>query len=252
MPTPVAEAAWERLAFLGQDQDVVFDEWLGLAEVREEGEGEGENELQEYPPEVEQEVAQGVEVGGGVLVPELPPGSHPGSSDGAIEVVLPPPHPLPGGEVVRSSDSEAAAEKEAKTGKGWKGGPKHANYRRGQVKSDTTGFDYGYILLNTHPDAMSLDAHCTRCGAKVNRKFREHRAFGAAHHQGRPMGSLIAWLRLRCTGQHKADYCDEKLPFSDRARARTWGEGQEHLRFLFQEERQKFPHEAHAEPKPLA
>lgn len=187
-------------------------------------------------------------------MPGLAPGSHPGSSGGAIDVVLPPPHPLPGGQVVGSSDSEAAAEDGAhkKKGKGWQGGPKHANYDRGQVESDTTGYNYGYILLNTHPNAMSLDAHCARCHAKVNRKFREHGAFGAAHHQGRPMGSLIAWLKLRCTGRHKADYCDKMLPFSDRANARAWGQRQECLQFLFKEERNKFPHEAHDEPDPLS
>ena len=250
-------------------QDIAFDEWLDLAEAREEGESEGENDFQENPADIEQEVEAVVGVAGGVLVPGLPPGSHPGSSGGGIDVVLPSPHPLPhppaglvvrlsdsagDGLVVRSSDSEEAAEDgvHRKKDKGWKGGPKHAGYAQGKIRSETTGYQYGYILLNMHPDALSLDAHCDRCGAKVNRKFREHRKYGAAHHQGRPMGSLIAWLRLRCTGQHKADYCDEKLPFSDRARARTWGEEQEHLRFLFQEERKKFPHEAHDEPKPLA
>jgi len=231
-------------------KDAAFDLWLGLAELLEE----------EDIPEAEPDGS--VLVPG--LVPGLPPGSHPGSSSGAIDVVLPPvpppvpPPPVPGGLVVELLDpvdpADIDRDKGGRGGSGWqKAGARHPGYNYGRITGES-GFRYGKILHNTHVNSLSLDAHCDRCGDKVNRRFREHGSRGIAHHQGRPMGSLIAWLKLECRGSglHKLDYCVKKLPLTDRASARGWGYGQAALRFLFEAERERFPHEEGDEPSQLA
>ncbi len=107
--------------------------------------------------------------------------------------------------------------------------------------------DLGHITINMNPKAMSLDAHCATCCAAVNRKFVEHARFGNKHAQGRPMGGLLAWLKLRCTGdaeRHHALYVSHILLFDKRVEAREWGHTLGTLAACFASERDPFGHEA--------
>jgi hypothetical protein len=188
--------------------------------------------------------------------PPVPPPPVPGGL--VVELLdpvppppVPPPVPLP---PVPVDPADIDRDKGGRGGRGWQNaGARHPGYNYGRITGES-GFSYGKIVHNTCVNALSLDAHCHRCGDRVNRRFREHGSRGIAHHQGRPMGSLIAWLRLECRGSglHKLDYCAEKLPLTDRASARGWGYGQAALRFLFEAERERFPHEEGDEPSQLA
>lgn len=114
-----------------------------------------------------------------------------------------------------------------------------ANHAFGQVDA------HGRIVINLHPSAQSLDAHCDRCGARVNRKFLANPSRREAP-QGRPMGSLLAWLRQDCTGspaEHKALLDAFVLDYRTRLAAREWGQGLGTLADCFAKERQPWPSE---------
>jgi hypothetical protein len=113
--------------------------------------------------------------------------------------------------------------------------------------------EQGFILINDHPQALSLDAHCTECGVRINRRYREHAKLGSRHQQGRPMGSLIAWLLIDCEGaeRHRAMYSEAYLPLVIRQQARAWGQGEPHLANCFAKERDPFGFEGD-EPEKLA
>jgi len=114
--------------------------------------------------------------------------------------------------------------------------------------------DFGYITINKNINAMSLDAHCDRCRGAINRKFEEHAKLGSRRPQGRPMGALLAWLRLECTGDpdvHRALYDPINLPHVLRLEAREWGHNLGTLRSCFAAERQPFAHEVGLEPLEL-
>ena len=114
----------------------------------------------------------------------------------------------------------------------------------------------GKILINKHPSALSLDAHCRTCHARVNRKFKKRPgAAGEKHHQGRPMGSLLAWLHLPCDGNpahHKNRYTGVMLPHDERRRLRLWGVALGTLAILFEKEREPRAGEPDGEPVPLS
>jgi hypothetical protein len=79
----------------------------------------------------------------------------------------------------------------------------------------------GYICISK--GTQSLDAHCTACSGKVDRKsLRRLRARAPnTRAQGRPMGLLLAWLESPCPGEatdHRAVL--KHLPYATRKDAR--------------------------------
>lgn len=111
----------------------------------------------------------------------------------------------------------------------------------------------GKIVINSHHLSMSLDAHCDACKCKVNRRHIA-RAGGGTHHQGRPLGSLLAWLELDCGGDkelHRALYSNLNLPHATRVAARQWAMGLGTMGPLFVKERFQRADEP-VEPVPLA
>jgi hypothetical protein len=113
----------------------------------------------------------------------------------------------------------------------------------------------GKIIINTHANAQSLDAHCGRCKAKTNRRFLA-RPGGGEHHQGRPLGSLIPWLDEDCHGDrawHRSRYTDAALPNMQRVAVRAWAVSLGTLDAAFAKERPARPQEQPSgEPVPLA
>jgi hypothetical protein len=104
---------------------------------------------------------------------------------------------------------------------------------------NASGEKLGFLLINTHAAAESIDAHCTRCGVRLNRKYREHKR-RPGHHQGRPAGALLAWLFLKCEGQdtvHKDKFNPTELTLATRVRARTIGQSDPRLAPIFEKER---------------
>jgi hypothetical protein len=96
----------------------------------------------------------------------------------------------------------------------------------------------GFILINS--GANSLDAHCGRCGSRKNRTFKPHRNPNIG--QGRPMGSLIAWLHM-CPGSkagHDAVFNREHLSHEVHSHWHQWGRQFASLRLLFNLERPSF------------
>lgn len=134
-------------------------------------------------------------------------------------------------------------------GHGWGVGPAHGPYQRCRLPGGE-----GFILINEHPNAVSLDAHCAVCGCRVNKKFMAHRRLGARSSQGRPMGGLILWLQKGCTGNpvdHRRLWCADQLVWADRRHARAWGMAQAALAPAFAKERHAWDHEAEPEPERL-
>ena len=132
-------------------------------------------------------------------------------------------------------------------GRGWRG-------VRGVAAYDALAVgDYGTIKINLNPRSMSLDAHCSQCGAKKDKRFLPHPRRHEAP-QGRPCGALIAWLRA-CPGtsphDHKALYNAEELTHARRSRARAWGNGLGTLDEAFDRERPPWPSEDSDEPDGL-
>jgi hypothetical protein len=121
---------------------------------------------------------------------------------------------------------------------------------------DLSNRKLGVLLINTHPQAESIDAHCGRCGGRLNRKYRAHKS-RPSHHQGRPAGSLLAWLYLDCGGNedvHKNRYDPLELPHESRINARAIGEADPTLAPIFAKERDPRDCELEylGEPVPLA
>jgi hypothetical protein len=58
----------------------------------------------------------------------------------------------------------------------------------------------GFVLKNEA--GLSLDAHCEVCGCAINRKSTAFKRAKAPKTlaQGRPMGLLLSWLAVECTG----------------------------------------------------
>jgi hypothetical protein len=106
-------------------------------------------------------------------------------------------------------------------GRGWGRQRGVDRYPAVPVRGDA-GEPLGRILINSHASAQSLDAHCSRCTARVNRTFRPRAAGRSA--QGRPLGALLAWLQVPCIGgavEHRALWSSEALPFARRVAARA-------------------------------
>ncbi len=114
----------------------------------------------------------------------------------------------------------------------------------------------GKIIINTHPKSESLDAHCNICDCRINKKYRQHKN-RPSHQQGRPMGSHLAWLCLKCLGDassHRAMWDAAELPFVRKAKARTEGSQEDELQPCFAVERDTRPEEIAdgGEPRCLA
>ena len=162
-----------------------------------------------------------------------------GPGSGAMGAAGSEEHPRDGedasGSGLARAGPEASGGGSANAGPGWRARrPRHSPYDHGEVA------DCGKILINTHESATSLDAHCSRCTRRINRKYRAHASRGEAHQQGRPMGSLISWLQLTCNGDYNAhwlDYKPHKLPFEARLAARRWGVASGALTACFAKER---------------
>jgi hypothetical protein len=120
-------------------------------------------------------------------------------------------------------------------------------YQAAQVLDSSTGTVLGRVLLNTHPQAMSLDGHCQRCGCRVNRRFLGRKGVRpGSHPQGRPLGALVAWLRRPCEGDqqgHRALWTAEELSLERRQEARQWAEGRVDFAALLERERAPGPGE---------
>lgn len=127
----------------------------------------------------------------------------------------------------------------ARAARGW-GARAVGNYEYAPV-TGANGAEAGRILINLHPQAQSLDAHCGTCGSRLNRRFLARAGAGeraSAHPQGRPMGALVAWLRLPCHGSrddHRASYAE--LSLQERQEARAWAQAQLAFQPLFERER---------------
>lgn len=146
------------------------------------------------------------------------------------------PAPLPGGGKGRGK------------GKGKKAN--HPGYYS-EILRGPDGAELGEIKINEHPSALSLDAHCWRCGIRRNRKFRPHPTNNASP-QGRPMGALLAFLAYECHGDyadHDSHYSEEYLTYKRRrkARRRARASGQWSTHF----ERERDPRTDEDEPKKL-
>jgi hypothetical protein len=118
------------------------------------------------------------------------------------------------------------------------------------------GQKIGFITKNDNPKAMSLDAHCLhpnhkhRLSCAVNRTIKPPpgRVTKANEAQGRPMGFLIAWLRMcgdaGCTDRDthfKArlgkDVLARYLDRATRQACRDWALARPEFNHLFEFER---------------
>ena len=176
-----------------------------------------------------------------------------GPGSGAMGAAGSEEHPRDGedasGSGLARAGPEASGGGSANAGHGWRGRrQRHSPYYCGEVAG------CGTILINTHGSATSLDAQCSRCLRRINRKYRPHASRGEAHQQGRPMGSLISWLQLTCNGDYNAHwlaYTPDKLPFEARLAARRWGVASGALTACFAKERHPIDFEGE-EPERLA
>ena len=79
-------------------------------------------------------------------------------------------------------------------------------------------------VIRVWTGGFSLTARCQKCKARKNRKYEEFAGDNpSSRPQGRPMGALLAWLHLPCTGiggDHSSQFTDEALPFDDRRNCR--------------------------------
>ena len=119
--------------------------------------------LQPAPP------ANGVPAPDTPVVPlELPPPPLPPPAP----VAVPPAMPLPlAGHLAGRARGR---------GRGWagrRGGPEYLSAWV-PLREDSDAEAVGKIIVNLHPSSMSLDAHCHRCGCKINRKFEKTAARG--------------------------------------------------------------------------
>lgn len=118
-------------------------------------------------------------------------------------------------------------------GRGWQAaGARQMPYEYGVVT------DLGRIVVNFHESAMSLDAHCSHCTAKLNRKFLGSARRPESSPQGRPMGLLLCWLMQSCNGDashHRRAVAS--LSLEDRMAARIWGMSLGTLDMCFAKER---------------
>ena len=124
------------------------------------------------------------------------------------------------------------------------GGSRGDKYQRAQVGC-------GVVVINTA--SQSLDANCCVCGASKDRKWYSRHGARApsTRAQGRPMGSLIAWLHLPngCPGSKRAHNAAwSSLPFSDRRRWRLQYVETPELEAFFAKERLPWEDEEDGEP----
>jgi hypothetical protein len=112
------------------------------------------------------------------------------------------------------------------------------------------GYDaipYGNGYLKVRPSDASIDAHCTKCGNKVDRKSRAYDGDSTAikfRSQGRPVGFLLLWLQYDCEGDRGAHGRAGKhwsllpgLKYADRCRLRQEARDRPELEDVFKAER---------------
>ena len=106
-------------------------------------------------------------------------------------------------------------------GKGRGKHARHAPYQLWEV-FDRHNVKRGIILLNTGDE--SLDAHCSSCGLRVNKKYRANPRRPDTGPQGRPVGTLASLLTRKCRGlaAHRAKFGAHKLTLRRRKRGRRW------------------------------
>ena len=141
--------------------------------------------------------------------------------------------------------------------RGWADRQRQVDRYTSAAVLDDFGARLGRILVNEHLSAQSLDAHCGRCSARVNRRYLPRKGpagpSGARQAQGRPVGALVAWLRQPCQGDacaHRAAWSSDVLTLQRREAARAWAEGQDCFSPLLQRERPRGPEEP-PEPRGL-
>jgi len=151
---------------------------------------------------------------------------------------------------VEGVEAAALVAVEADDAPGRGGGPR-MDHDRAQVHHKETGRHLGHIIMNEHPAAMSLDAHCRRCGVAIGRKYRA-RPGARQHHQGRPLASLLAWLHEPCGANHRTKYREDVLTFALRDQFRTWAIAVPEFEPLRRKERDPWPGGEGLEPLRLA
>lgn len=133
----------------------------------------------------------------------------------------PAPEPLVAEPLLAALAPPPPAAARGRGGRGRGRGRAAAPYEYASVE-DEAGRQLGRILVNIHPMSMSVDGHCSTCGARINRQFLAH-ASRPFHRQGRPVGSLVAWLRRPCGAGHRDAYFT--IPHAERLDARRWAMG---------------------------
>ena len=189
--------------------------------------------------------------------PDAPLSAEPPAPDPDQPLAPPPaapifvPAPLPEAPLAPAPGGGKGCGKGKGKGKGGKGGKAHHPGYYSEILEGPDGAQLGEIKINEHPSAMSLDAHCWRCGIRRNRKFRAHPT-NAASPQGRPMGALLAFLKYNCGGvyaDHEAHYSEEHLTYKRRRKARRRARASGRWRTHF--ERERDPRTDEDEPKKL-
>ena len=203
------------------------------------------------PPRVPEVVPPGSEIdhpaARGLVVPALEPVVAP------LPPLTPlPPPPIPGGPALGAGGR--AAGRKGRGGRGWRAA-------RGGGRVPYQHYDYGHGYFIIRPDAPtgpSIDAHCSQCECKLDRKSRPH-----PHHdrsftwkaQGRPLGMQLLWLAFDCGGDR--DRHKEELKkwaevtgyrYEDRCTAREAAMTLPSLAEVFDMERDPWPDEARGEP----
>ena len=109
-----------------------------------------------------------------------------------------------------------------------------------------TGEVVGRVTINDHPRAMSLDMQCLTCGHVVSRRYLERSGVKdpSEYPQGRPMGTLLAWVQ-HCPGsaQKHKDAMADGFDYNCRKTLRCWHFEHNFCLVCFSEERDPWSHE---------
>lgn len=151
----------------------------------------------------------------------------------------------------------AIAAPKAAAAKAVPGAPRAA-YDYEKVYHQTTGEEAGTIRIWLGEN--SLSAKCKKCGQRKNKRFIERQRVRNPSNfpQGRPMGSLLEWLHLPCTGlavDHDSKWTEADLKWEERNKRRTHFKQLGCLDLQFGAERDPWGHELvdseYGEPRPL-
>ena len=108
----------------------------------------------------------------------------------------------------------------------------------------SSGTLVGHIQLY-EGQGNQLVAICGHCGIHVNRSYQQWRGKGKPenHPQGRPMGSLLAWLFSGCPGEGHKEAMKRDFGWETRNNARNHGIATGTLTMAYALERPRFPKE---------